>query len=120
MPHSSRARPRIETPELPLRVLCNGEESLGTLASVSRAGLFVCSAQLPPPGAVVGVQIRLPEGGLIDLRGEVRWNTESLVEAGVPQGFGVVLRDPPREYRAFFRSVLASAEGKGKAERGEV
>ena len=90
------------------------------LARISRAGLFVCSEHLPRPGAVVAVQFRLPEGDLMDLRGEVRWNTRPLEDVGVPPGFGVALRDPPREYRAFFRSVLVRAEGKSEAERGEV
>ena len=120
VPQSLRARPRIEVPEIPLRFLCEGEESLGTLARISRAGLFVCSEHLPRPGAVVAVQFRLPEGKLMDLRGQVRWNTETLASAGVPPGFGVVLREPPRECRAFFRTVLARAEGKSEAERGEV
>ncbi len=93
---------------------------MGTLASISRAGFFVCSEHLPSPGAVIGVQFQTPERDLIDLRGEVRWNTGGLADVGVPPGFGVVLRDPPREWRAFFRWALALAEGKGETEITEV
>jgi hypothetical protein len=74
---------------------------------VSRAGLFVQAEELPSPGSAVTLQFRSPAGALVDLRGQVHWNTESLADPDVPSGFGIRLCEPPREYRAFFRWVLS-------------
>lgn len=110
MSASARARQRIPVPEIPLRFLCDGVESTGHLKDVSRAGISVCSAEIPRSGAVVAIQFRAPSGALVDVRGEVRWTTQGLAGARGPAGFGVVLTEPPREYRDFFLWALAQAK----------
>ena len=85
-------------------------EALGHLQNVSRAGMFVRTADLPRAGTVVAIQFRSPVGSLVDLRGEVRWTTAEHPARELEPGFGVVLREPPREYREFF--LWAIAQGK--------
>ncbi len=85
-----------------MRFVVEGVEGVGVLSSVSRAGFFVLSDAPPRPGGPVVLQFESPTGRLVNLRGEVRWNTQGQVVAGERHGFGVVLSEPPPEYREFF------------------
>jgi hypothetical protein len=107
---AARARQRIRIPRIPVRFVAEGVEALGHLKNVSRAGLFVRTSDLPRPEAVVALQFRSPTGSLVDLRGEVRWTTAELTNRELEPGFGVLLHEPPREYREFF--LWAIAQGK--------
>jgi hypothetical protein len=91
--------------------MAEGTEGVGHLKNVSRAGLFVRSADLPRPGVPIALQFEMPAtGALVNLRGEVRWNTEGL-GAAVPQsGFGVMLLEPSREFAEFFRWAVEQIE----------
>jgi hypothetical protein len=107
---AARARQRIRIPRISVRFVAEGVEALGHLQNVSRAGLFVRATDLPRPGVVVAMQFRSPVGSLVDLRGEVRWTTAGHQARELEPGFGVLLQEPPREYREFF--LWALAQGK--------
>jgi hypothetical protein len=90
--------------------MAEGCESIGQLKNVSRAGIFVSTSELPRPGAPVALQFESPGGQPVTLRGEVRWISQGAPDSRVPTGFGVLLREPPSEYRAFFLWVLDQPE----------
>jgi hypothetical protein len=110
MSSSSRARPRVPIPEISVRFTADGSESVGQLENLTRTGVFVRTGDLPRPGSVVALQFRDSEGALVDLRGEVRWNTDSLSPVCSASGFGVLLHEPPPEYLRFFDWVLRQAK----------
>jgi len=99
-----------------VRFIADGAEGVGHLKNVSRAGVFVCARELPRAGAPVALQFESPAGDSVNLRGEVRWTTQGAAASGVPTGFGVLLHEPPREYRAFF---LWAADQSEKDEDGD-
>lgn len=84
--------------------MAEGEEAVGTLRNVSRAGLFVTARELPRSGATLALSFDSPHGEYVDLRGEVRWSTRN--RGGAPEGFGVRLSEPPRQFRAFFQWAM--------------
>jgi hypothetical protein len=106
----ARARRRIQVARIPVRFMAEGAESIGQLKNVSRAGVFVSASDLPRAGAPVALQFESPGGEAVNLRGEVRWISQGAPDSHVPTGFGVLLREPPREYRAFFLWALDQAE----------
>jgi hypothetical protein len=106
----ARARRRIQIARIPVRFMAEGAEAVGQLKNVSRAGLFVSATELPRPGAPVTLQFDSPAGAPVNLRGEVRWVSQGAPESRVPTGFGVLLREPPREYREFFLWALNQVE----------
>jgi hypothetical protein len=114
---SARARRRILTSRIPVRFMAEGSEGVGHLKNVSRAGLFVRSSDLPRPGAPIALQFEAPATGeMVNLRGEVRWNTDGLMHANVQSGFGVLLFEPSREFGDFFRWAVEQLEKEGEQE----
>jgi hypothetical protein len=84
--------------------MAEGTEGVGHLKNVSRAGLFVRSADLPRPGVPIALQFEAPTtGSLVNLRGEVRWNSDGLDTVAAQSGFGVMLHEPSLEFTEFFR-----------------
>ncbi len=120
MSGSARARERVPVSDIRVRFLTEGLDATGQLAEVSRAGLFVRSDELPRPGAVIALQFRIPEGELVDLRGEVRWNTQGLVDLNGVAGFGVLLREPPQIYREFYLWIQDRLEKEEASEPGDL
>ena len=110
MSRSARARRRLTIAKVQIRFLTDGLEAVGEIRNVSRAGLFVASSDLPRPGTITALQFQPPCGRLVDLRGEVRWNTQGLVSPSIPAGFGVLLYEPPRAYREFYLWAVDEAE----------
>ncbi len=106
MDDCARARPRTEIPRITVRFLAEGQESIGTLQNVSRAGVGIRSAEVPRPGVIIALSFKSPQGVLVDARGEVRWNTGGSASSRIPEGFGVRLHEPPREFRDFFCWVV--------------
>jgi hypothetical protein len=102
MSATSRARARVLIPNITVRFTADGSESVGQLENLTRTGIFIRSDDLPRPGAAVALQFHAPGGALVDLRGEVRWNTDGLAGLHPASGFGVLLHEPPPEYLAFF------------------
>ncbi len=82
--------------------MTEGCESVGLLKSASRAGVFIETSELPHAGSAVMVQFESPGGRMVNVRGEVRWTTRGLAGPEIPTGFGVLLHEPPAEYRDFF------------------
>jgi len=105
---SARERQRIPVPPLRIRFVTEGLDAAGELSAISRTGMFVETDELPRPGAVVALQFWTPSGDLVDLRGEVRWNTQGLAHAAGLRGFGVLVHEAPQSYRQFF--IWAQAE----------
>ena len=75
---------------------------MGEITEVSRTGVFIETNEIPRSGAVVALQFWTPTGDLVDLRGEVRWNTHGLVLPEHDTGFAVLLSEPPAEFREFY------------------
>ena len=92
-----------------MRFVAEGSEAVGKLVEVSRSGLQVAAAELPRPGAIIALQFESPGGKLVDVRGVVRWNTQSRPD-DTPESFGVRLHEPPREYREFVAWALAECD----------
>ncbi len=105
---SARARQRIPIPPIRVRFLAEGLDARGELIEISRTGMFIQTDELPRAGAVVALQFWTPTGDLVDLRGEVRWNTQGLANAAELRGFGVLVHEAPEPYRQFF--LWAQAE----------
>jgi hypothetical protein len=102
--------------QIQVRFMTEGLESLGELSNVSRAGLFVRASDVPRPGTVVALQFHGPDENLVDLRGEVRWNTHGLGDGSEATGFGVLLYEPPREYREFYLWAVSEVDDDKGAE----
>ena len=107
---SARARQRIPIPPLRVRFLAEGLDAIGEITEVSRTGVFIETDEIPRSGAVVALQFWTPTGDLVDLRGEVRWNTQGLASAADLTGFGVLLHEAPQPYREFFAWIQAEKE----------
>ncbi len=91
--------------------MAEGVEGVGHLKNVSRAGLFVRTPDLPRPGAPVALQFESPSsGGLVNLRGEVRWSTDGLGALAPQAGFGVLVHEPTRDFADFLRWAIEQAE----------
>jgi uncharacterized protein (TIGR02266 family) len=57
--------------------------------NLSRGGMFIqCSTELPPEGAVLALDITLPDRSIVSLEGVVSWQREEPDESG-PRGVGV-------------------------------
>lgn len=110
MSSASRVRARVPIPEISVRFAADGTESVGQLENLTRTGVFIRTAELPRPGAAVALQFLDSEGELVDLRGQVRWNTRGLSSAAAASGFGVLLHEPPPEYLRFFDWVFRQAQ----------
>jgi hypothetical protein len=108
---SARARRRILTSRIPARFMAEGSEGVGHLKNISRTGLCVRSIDLPRPGVAIAVQFEAPSTGeLVNLRGEVRWSSDRLGSDTSQAGFGVLLHEPPPEFRDFFRWAIEQLE----------
>ena len=83
---------------------------MGEITEVSRTGVFIEADEIPRSGAVVALQFWTPTGDLVDLRGEVRWNTQGLASSADLKGFGVLLHEAPQPYREFFAWTQAEKE----------
>lgn len=57
--------------------------------NLSRGGMFIqCGTDLPPEGAVLDLDITLPDRSVVELQGVVTWQREAASESG-PRGVGV-------------------------------
>jgi uncharacterized protein (TIGR02266 family) len=57
--------------------------------NLSRGGMFIqCGTELPPEGAVLDLDITLPDRSVVALQGVVTWRRENADESG-PRGVGV-------------------------------
>lgn len=109
MDGSARVRKRLELPEIRVRYVSEAAESVGRLDNASRAGVFIRARALPRQGSIVALRFESPQGPVIDARGQVKWVSEG--NSGEPRGFGVALREPPREFREFMLWMAEQAQG---------
>ena len=86
-----------------MRFVSEGVEIVGTLGNVSKAGMFVTASDLPRISARIALEFRMPAGLVVNVTGEVRWTTADQSRPDLPSGFGVLVREIPREYVEFFR-----------------
>jgi len=91
--------------------MSEGTEGVGHLKNVSRSGMCVRSADLPRPGVTIALQFEAPTTGApVNLRGEVRWSSDRLGADTSQSGFGVLLHEPPTQFREFFRWAIEQLE----------
>ena len=109
---------RIPSFRIPVRFTGASGEGLGHITNFSKDGMFVSSPDLPESGGLLVLQFTTPTECEITMRSEVRWNTDELKESDLPSGFGLHLRDPGDEYRAFYRWALERAKVDSMVVRG--
>ena len=61
-------------------------------------------------GSIVAFQFEAPSGGLVDVRGEVRWSMEDPTAPAGQSGFGVMVHEAPISFREFFLWAQNQAE----------
>ena len=99
---------RRNLPGFDARFACDHLRGEGRITNISRDGVFVRSAQLPPVGAVV----RLALSGLeceVTVAGIVRWSTAQLPDhhpGKAQSGFGVHISESNQNFRQLFERVL--------------
>jgi hypothetical protein len=116
----ARARQRLKIDPVRVRFLAEGQEAVGRLTEVSRAGVFVEADEFPRPGAVVAFQFRVPSGELVDVRGEVRWSTQGLAGSNNHRGFGIMVHEAPLAFREFVSWIQNGADEADKEESEEL
>jgi Tfp pilus assembly protein PilZ len=81
----------------------------GHIKNVSKKGLFLRTAVLPPVGSDVRVIFPDRTGTKIEVRGKVRWTTAQLpaTEKAKP-GFGVQIVRDNQAFNEFFEQILFS------------
>lgn len=84
-----------------------GAPCTGFTNDVSPSGIFVRSVRLPDPGTSVTVNLHLPDGRRIDLRGRVvrSFRVPPQLSRLIPSGFAIQLTDTPEEYFQFFATL---------------
>jgi Tfp pilus assembly protein PilZ len=78
-------------------------------ATLSVGGAFIHTADPPPPGNRLLLQIHLPSGESIETVGRVAWTRYPLGEARAP-GVGVEFVSPTGEARDTLERALAAAQ----------
>ena len=118
MAAETRGHDRIPSFRIPVRFTGPGGEGLGHITNFSKDGMFVSSPDLPESGGLLVLQFTTPTEHEITMRSEVRWNTDEMKESDLPSGFGLQLRDPGEDYRAFYRWALERAKADSMVVRG--
>jgi hypothetical protein len=102
-----RRRLRKNSPRIPVAFQVAGLRGKGYIKNVSRAGLFIRSAELPPRRDPVDVVFADGGGRMIRLKGTVRWTTaEVTAPRPITPGFGMHIEDPSAQYLEFFQQLL--------------
>jgi hypothetical protein len=79
----------------------------GHIKNVSKEGLFVRTAVLPPVGCEVRVLFPARNGSKIEVHGTVRWTTDQLPEGEKAKpGFGVYIPRGNDDFEEFFEQIL--------------
>lgn len=85
---------------------------LGFTIDVSESGLFVKATIVYPPGTRLVLDLALPDGATISLRGEVSWVKRvppSLARHLRKAGMGIAVLEPPVAYLDFVRSLTVGS-----------
>lgn len=86
-----------------------GVRAEGELWDISVHGLFFATSLLPPTGTYGSVVFEFPPGTVIEVRGEVRWNTAETPETS--PGFGMEIESVPRAYQELCEQLLKKLPG---------
>ncbi len=99
-----------------LNVKCASWDKFADLfaADISREGIYINSKSLAPVGEVVAIELQLPEGKTLPLKGVVVRciDVELARRLGKPAGMGVRLEPPKGKDAEVFAKVLQAAQQK--------
>lgn len=99
MDKRSRERKKMR---LAVRFGADAPDTLGYITDVSAGGLHISTNKVLPPGSPIALQVQLPGGEMLSLRGRVARSKrvpQALVTM-VRGGMGVRLEHPPIDWRA--------------------
>ncbi len=74
-------------------------------SNVSEKGIFVRTMRARSIGTVVDIELSLPSGKIIKLRGRVKWALKTPFQQ-IKNGMGIQLIDIPPEYTEFIKTEL--------------
>ncbi|MCP4445515.1 MAG: hypothetical protein GY811_09260 [Myxococcales bacterium] len=79
--------------------------------NLSRGGMFLqCDDELPPEGAVLKLDIKLPERGIVSLTGVVAWHRPEAIDTE-PRGVGVQFHSLEGELGAIVDALVLEYKG---------
>ncbi len=86
--------------------------------NVSEQGIFIQTGLADKKtdletGIPVELQIELPSGEKIDLNCEIRWSAQN-PPSGLTSSVGMFIKDPPKEYKKFIKSLSNPKKKKKK------
>ena len=84
--------------KLPTRILAGRLRGEGSIANISRGGLFVRCSAIPEQGETVRLAFEAPDGERISVSGLVWWTTEPSERPNAERGFGVRLLSASKAY----------------------
>ncbi len=76
----------------------------GITSDISREGIFIRTQKGLPPGITVDVELYLPSGEILKMRGVVKRTIKTPFQQ-IKNGMGVELTDPPQKYKDFSDSL---------------
>ena len=79
----------------------------GFTHDVSPTGIFVRSSRLPDLGTPIALNVHLPDGKRVILRGKVvrSFRVPAALSRVIPSGFAIQVSDCPEEYFQFLASI---------------
>ena len=92
-----------KTKRLEVKVNLNDTSYKAYTSNLSEGGLFVRTMKGYQPGTVLDLELYLPSGEIIKLRGTVKWGIKTSFQQ-IKNGMGNELIDIPPEYLEFFKS----------------
>jgi hypothetical protein len=102
-----RSRKRLAK-RLQVRFGPDEPDMLGFTDDLSEIGIFIKTSRVVPPGTKLKIQVTFPDGGVVNLTGEVVWGKmvpPSMARFIKKNGFGVRLLNPPRTYLEFVNQL---------------
>jgi PilZ domain len=84
-----------------------GTACSGFTNDISPNGIFIRSNRLPDPGVALSVNLHLPEGKHVVLRGKVvrSYRVPAGLSQLIPSGFAIQLSDSPEDYFQFLAAL---------------
>jgi uncharacterized protein (TIGR02266 family) len=101
---NKRKHPRIPK-KLKSEVATKDSMTYSTARNVSEQGMFVSTPEPISKGSELNLSITMPDGGVIVLKGTVRWTKEES-EDGSPAGMGVQFTSLNPEAEKMIKSLL--------------
>ena len=92
-----------KTRRLEVKVILNEKIYTAFTSNLSEGGLFVRTMKGYSPGTVLDLELYLPSGETIKLRGTVKWGVKT-PSPQIKNGMGIELIDIPPKYIEFFKS----------------